>query len=98
MEADTFAWGDTVVAGFQTGRFSNGGATNNGFATSHDGGRTWTHGFLPYTTVAADPPGPYPRVSDPVVAYDAKHDVWLFNSLTVGAGNLLIVNARRTTA
>src|SRR5688572_18821541 len=38
VEADTFAWGDTVVAGFQTGRFSNGGATNNGFATSHDGG------------------------------------------------------------
>lgn len=95
VEADTFAWGDTVVAGFQTGRFSNGGSTNIGFATSHDGGRTWTHGFLPHTTVAADPPGPYPRVSDPVVAYDDKHDVWLLNSLTVGAGNLLLVSRSR---
>lgn len=92
VEADTYAWGDTVVAGFQTGRYSNGGATNNGWATSVDGGQTWTHGFLPGTTPQADPPGPYPRVSDPVVAYDARHDVWLFNSLTVGAGNFLIVN------
>src|SRR5687768_12872012 len=64
VEADTYAWGDTIVSGFQTGRYSNGGATNNGWATSIDGGQTWTHGFLPGMTPQADPPGPYPRVSD----------------------------------
>src|SRR5438067_12960142 len=71
VEPDTFAFGHTIVSGFQTGRFFDGGASNIGWATSTNGGETWTHGFLPGTTVYATPPGPYPRVSDPSIAYDA---------------------------
>lgn len=92
LEPDTFAWGQTIVAVFQTGRFSSGGSDNTGFATSTDGGVTWTHGFMPGTTVYSDPPGPYARLSDPSIAYDAKHDVWLANSLTVDTKNSDIVN------
>jgi len=92
LEPDTYAWDDTIVAVFQTGRYPDGGSTNTGFATSVDGGSTWTHGFMPRTTGQADPPGPYARISDPVIGYDAKHDVWLANSLTVDAKNSLIVN------
>src|ERR671924_123390 len=78
VEPDTFAFGNTIVAAFQSGRFFDGGASNIGFATSTNGGETWTHGFLPGTTVFATPPGPskYHRTSDPSVAYDAKHKVW----------------------
>jgi hypothetical protein len=92
LEPDTYAWGDTIVSVFQTGRFPDGGSSNTGYATSVDGGETWTHGFMPETTVYADPPGPYARISDPVIAYDAKHDVWLANSLIVQGSNPLIVN------
>src|SRR5437764_6002682 len=83
VEPDTFAFGKTIVATFQSGRFFNGGASNIGWATSTNAGETWTHGFLPATTVNATPPGPYPRVSDPSVAYDAKHKVWNISYLGI---------------
>lgn len=92
LEPDNFAWGKTIVAVFQTGRFSNGGSDNTGFATTTDAGKTWTHGFMPSTTPYSDPAGPYQRLSDPSVGYDAMHDVWLANSLTVDTKNSLIVN------
>jgi BNR repeat-like domain len=81
VEPDTFAFGQTIVSAFQVGRFFNGGATNTGFAVSHDGGKHWKHGFLPGITVAEG--GPYDRASDPTVAYDAKHRVWLISSLGI---------------
>src|SRR5437870_11129452 len=59
VEPDTFAWGTTIVATFQTGRFSDGGSSDVGWATSTDGGATWKHGFLPGVTTYSDPPGPY---------------------------------------
>src|SRR5262249_20695414 len=59
VEPDTFAWGNTIVAVFQTGRFPGGGSDDTGFATSTDRGKTWTHGFMPGTTIYADPPGQY---------------------------------------
>jgi hypothetical protein len=86
VEPDTFAFGSTVVGAFQTGRFFDGGSSDIGWATSLDKGKTWTHGFLPSTTVNSTPPGPYQRLSDPSVAYDAKHDVWLIASLGLGGG------------
>src|SRR5438132_77610 len=75
VEPDTFAFGNTIVSVFQSGRFFNGGGSNIGWATSNNAGETWTHGFLPGTTIYATPPGPdkYHRVSDPSVAYDARH-------------------------
>src|SRR5947209_13541207 len=83
VEPDTFALGNTIVSVFQSGRFFDGGASNIGWATSTNGGETWTHGFLPATTVNATPPGPYPRVSDPSIAYDARHKVWIVSYLGI---------------
>ena len=81
VEPDTFAFGSTIVAAFQQGRFvSGGGASGIGWATSTDAGASWVHGSLPgITTFAGN--GPYDRATDPVVAYDAKHGVWLVASI-----------------
>lgn len=85
VEPDTFAFGSTVVSAFQSGRFFNGGSSDIGFATSQNGGVSWVNGFLPSVTVNSTPPGPYARVSDPAVGYDAKHDVWIIASLGIDA-------------
>jgi hypothetical protein len=86
VEPDTFASGLTVVATYQVGRFFNGGSSDIGYARSTDGGATWgVSSFLPGLTfnagIYADPNSPYERVSDPSVAYDAKHDVWMISSI-----------------
>jgi hypothetical protein len=82
VEPDTFAHGSTVVGTFQVGRFFNGGSTDIGFVRSGDGGATWgTPGFLPGMTFSAGAAVPYERVSDPSVAFDAAHDVWLISSI-----------------
>jgi len=83
VEPDTFASGKTFVSAFQVGRFFNGGASNIGFATSTNGGKGFTNGFLPSSTVFATPPGVYPRASDPSVAFDAKDGVWLISWLGI---------------
>ena len=85
VEPDSFAWGNTIVSAYQVGRFNNGGGSNVGFATSTDGGETWTKGGLPGTTIHATPPGPWARVSDPVVAYDPEHNVWMIGTLGIDA-------------
>ena len=77
LGADTYAFGKTVVSVFQAGRFYDGAADNIGFATTTDAGKSWTHGFMPGTTVYADPAGPYERINNPSVAFDAKHKTWL---------------------
>jgi hypothetical protein len=96
-EPDTFAFGNVVVSAFQSGRFRNGGAVNTGWATSRDGGRTWRSGVLPALTVASAPAGRWQRVSDPVVAYDAGHRVWLIASLAFTAGDAAAVVVSRST-
>jgi hypothetical protein len=63
------------------------------FATSQNGGRTWTTGGLPGTTVNEG--GTWPRISDPAIAYDPEHDVWLALGLGIdsgGSGHILLVN------
>jgi len=75
VEPDSAAFGKTVVALFQVGRVYSGGARNIGYAVSRDSGRTWRRGFLPGLT---------PRASDPSIAYDRKHKVWLAVSLVFG--------------
>jgi hypothetical protein len=81
VEPDTFAVGSTVVSAVQVGRVFGGGSSNIGFATSTDSGATFTHGYLPGSTVNASPPGIYAAASDPSVAYDAKHTTWLISWL-----------------
>jgi BNR repeat-like domain len=80
-EPDSFAWGSTVVATFQVARFSSGGARTIGFAVSKDAGRHWRNGLLPRLTVSSRLRGPFSRASDPSVAYDSLHGVWLIASL-----------------
>jgi hypothetical protein len=83
LEPDSFGWGNTVVATFQTGRFFDGGSSNIGWATTTNAGRTWTTGMLPGTTIFATPAGPWARISDPAVAYDPLHDVWMISTLAI---------------
>jgi hypothetical protein len=82
VEPDSFAFGSTVVSVFQVGRVFEGGAVAIGFATSRDSGQTWKSGLLPGVTDSSPRPGPAERASDPVVAYDAAHRVWL--AVTLG--------------
>jgi len=83
VEPDTFSFGSTIVATYQAGRFYDGGASDIGYATSLDGGATWTFGFLPGVTNIQGAGNPYDRDSDPSVAYDPKHGVWLISSLPI---------------
>ena len=77
VEPDSFAYGNTIVATIQTGRFFDGGSSNIAWATSTDAGRHWMTGVLPGTTVFEG--GPWARISDPAVAYDPLHDVWMIS-------------------
>jgi hypothetical protein len=99
LEPDTFAWGNTVVGAFQTGRFFGGGASDIGWARSGDGGRTWTHGFLPGITASSGlGHGTFNAVSDASVAYDAKDGVWLISSIPITAsGSVPYVLVSRST-
>lgn len=95
VEPDTFVAGNTIVSTFQVGRTFGGGASNIGWATSTNGGATWTRGFLPGIT--GNEGGPYARASDPVVAFDARHNVWLISSLALdGPGGSAVLTSRST--
>jgi hypothetical protein len=82
VEPDSFSFGSTIVAAFQSGRFFDGGASDIGWATSTDGGGHWSKGFLAGVTVFRGH-GLYGRASDASVAYDARHHVWLVTSLAI---------------
>jgi hypothetical protein len=92
VEPDSFTFDRTTVAVFQTARRFEGGAANIAFATSSDNGLTWRGGELPGITKLAPRPGASERASDPVVAYDAVHRVWLASSLAVSQPTRLTIN------
>ncbi|WP_035792110.1 exo-alpha-sialidase [Kitasatospora mediocidica] len=95
VEPDTYSYGSTIVSAFQVGRVTGGGASNIGWATSTDGGQSWTRGFMPATT--ANTSGPYGQVSDASVAYDAKDGVWMVSWLGITTGNNVDVELSRST-
>jgi hypothetical protein len=95
VEPDSLAWGSTIVAAFQSSRFAAGGAAGIGWSTSRDGGRTWRSGHLPELSIYTARPGRYDHVSDPVVAYDAAHGVWLVATLGIARGTELVVSRSR---
>ncbi|MBD0349457.1 MAG: exo-alpha-sialidase, partial [Thermoleophilia bacterium] len=97
VEPDSQAWGSTVVTVFQVGRNFSGGAMDIGFATSTDGLR-WRSGRLPGVGVNSSPRGRAERVSDPVVAYDAAHAVWLVATLAVSPGLTELLVSRSADA
>jgi hypothetical protein len=83
VEPSALAVGSTIVTAFQSGRRHSGGAARIGFSTSRDQGRTWRDGHLPALTTDSRPAGPATLASDPVVAFDAAHGVWLVSTLAV---------------
>ncbi|HEU0026669.1 MAG TPA: sialidase family protein [Ktedonobacterales bacterium] len=99
VEPDTYSSGSTIVSAFQVARIFDGGGCAIGFATSTDNGASWTSGLLPGLTkyVAS---GPYDRASDAVVAYDARHNVWMISSLALsesgGVHGVAVVTNRST--
>src|SRR3954454_2206116 len=99
VEPDTFAFGQTIVSAFQVGRFFDGGSSAIGFATSTNGGVTWTRGFPPGITKFHGG-GPFDRASDPAVAFDLRHNVWLISSLALsesgGVHGAAVVTSRST--
>ncbi|HEV2851292.1 MAG TPA: sialidase family protein [Thermoanaerobaculia bacterium] len=56
-----------LLAGYQEGRFEDGGARALTYSVSFDAGRTWEEGLLPGLTIASG--GPFERASDPWVAF-----------------------------
>ena len=82
VEPDTFAFGSTIVSAFQVGRIFSGASADVGFATSTNGGVSWTNGLLPgITTFQAG--GSFDAAGDPSVAYDAKHGQWIIATVAV---------------
>ena len=94
VEPDTFAYRGEWVGAFQVGRTFAGGASNIGWVTTTNGAQRFVEGFLPGLTKVAG--GSYDRVSDPSVAYDAAHRVWLISSLAhaepLPLGAAMVVN------
>src|SRR5882672_6198800 len=64
-----------VVATFQEGRFTNGGAVDCGYSITTDGGSNWTRALIPNLTRAAN--GSYYRATDPVAGVDRSGTVFL---------------------
>jgi len=94
VEPDIFSYNGTIVAGVQQGRRQvGGGSTDPGWATFN--GKTWQHGSFPGLTKNSSPPGTYDRASDPSIAYDAKHGVWLASTLAIigSTGRAVTINS-----
>ena len=64
-----------LVAIFQEGRFTDGGAVDCGYSITHDGGLTWTRALIPDLTTVTG--GPYFRATDPVAGIDLGGRVFL---------------------
>ena len=82
VEPASHSEGNVIVTVFQMGRFTDGGASDIGFATSTDRGITWTHGRLPGIT-KLEGTGTYDRASDPSVTYNKKFKLWLAETLAL---------------
>jgi len=90
VEPGTFSYGSTIVSAFQVARIWSGGGADVGFATSTNGGVTWTNGYLPGITIYRG--GTNSAASDAAVAYDALHNVWLISTLPLGSNTSVAVS------
>lgn len=70
-----------VVATFQEGRFTDGGAVDCGYAVSRDGGQSWARRLIPHLIVSVDG-GAFDRASDPVAGVDLEGTIYL-NTLAI---------------
>ncbi len=93
VEPGAFAYGPTIVVAFQVARVYGGGGMDVGWATSTNGGIAWTNGYLPGLTEWYQGNGStYSAASDPSVAYDLKHGVWIINTIPIAGGVDVAVN------
>ena len=83
VEPGAAANGPVIVAAFQVARISSGGGADIGWATSLNGGISWTNGYLPGLT-QWEGGGPNSAASDAAVAYNAKFGKWLICTLPIG--------------
>jgi hypothetical protein len=90
VEPSTFSYGSTMVSAFQVARIHDGGGADIGFATSTNGGVTWTNGYLPGITIYQG--GTNSAASDAAVAFDALHNVWLISTLPIGNNTSVAVS------
>src|ERR1700692_4961175 len=90
VEPGTFSYGSTIVSAFQVARIYSGGGADIGFATSTNGGVSWTNGYLPGITMYQG--GTTSAASDAAVAYDALHNVWLISTLPIGNNTSVAVS------
>ncbi len=90
VEPSTFSYGSTIVSAFQVARIFGGGGADIGFATSTNGGLSWTNGYLPGITIYQG--GTNSAASDASVAYDALHNVWLISTLPIGNNTSVAVS------
>ena len=90
VEPSTFSYGSTIVSAFQVARIFSGGGADIGFATSTNGGATWTNGYLPGITIYQG--GTSSAASDAAVAYDALHNVWMISTLPIGNNTSVAVS------
>jgi hypothetical protein len=86
----------TLVTAFQVGRMMTAGATDVGFATSTNGGSSWTNGLLNGITQFQG--GTYSAVDDPTVAYDQAQGVWIIASLGIGSSSNTVLVSRSEDA
>lgn len=66
---------DFLVATFQEGRFTSGGAVDCGYSISRDGGLTWSRALIPWLSLASG--GPYFRATDPVAGISWNGNIYL---------------------
>ncbi len=64
-----------LLATFQEGRFTTGGAADCGFSVSGNGGLSWSRALIPNLTQISG--GPYFAATDPVAASDAQGNLYL---------------------
>jgi hypothetical protein len=74
---------DLILATFQEGRYPDGGARNNGYAVSEDGGFTWNRRLNPRLTLVSQ--GPYFRATDPVGGINREGHLFLNSLVSVDA-------------
>ena len=86
-----------LVTVFQVGRSFRHGSAAIGWATSRDGGRHWKRGFfVPIMRNDAAPPKAL-DVTDPVVAYDTAHKLWVVASIADFANGSRTLQVHRSS-
>jgi hypothetical protein len=85
VEPDNFSAGATTVFAAQAGRVFDGGSNAIAWATTTNNGGAFASGLLPGITPSAGG-GTFDRATDPSVAFDARHNVWMVSTLALTNG------------